>query len=296
MTDVSARGMVGLVLAGGYSLRFGSDKALAPCPEAGEGRELGGKISGDFAAPSHLLRAVGILRSLPGLERVAVSCRRDQADAFRGVLPPDVPLVFDENMGELPGAGSGEMPGVAGQGGAKPGLKSTPLRGIHAGLKFLCRDFAPAANPAAPHKNFDTPLSAPLPAACAAPSLFAPSLFIIPCDMPFLNAGLLMRLVQARAEAVRAGRDFLRTSFIHPDGVIETLIAIYEAASLPMAEDALRSGRLGLYSLVPRERQLLVESDEHRAFWNRNTPQDVPDGPDVPRKPWCAAGQTEESF
>ena len=105
-----------------------------------------------------------------------------------------------------------------------------------------------------------------------------------------------MRLVQARAEAIRAGLDFLRTSFIHPDGVIETLIAIYEAASLPMAEDALRSGRLGLYSLVPRERQLLVESDEHRAFWNRNTPQDMPDGPDVPRKPWCVAGQTEESF
>ncbi|MBQ8664984.1 MAG: NTP transferase domain-containing protein [Mailhella sp.] len=292
MTNISARGMVGLVLAGGYSLRFGSDKALAPCPEATS-----------ISAPSHLLRAVDILRSLPGLERVAVSCRRDQAEAFRGVLPPDVPLVFDEDMGEITCAGCGEMPGVAGQGRAKPGLKSTPLRGIHAGLKFLCRDFvcpepscANAAcvpgSSAAPHKNFD----APLPAACAAPSLFAPSLFVIPCDMPFLNAGLLMRLVQARAEAIRAGLDFLRTSFIHPDGVIETLIAIYEAASLPMAEDALRSGRLGLYSLVPRERQLLVESDEHRAFWNRNTPQDMPDGPDVPRKPWCVAGQTEESF
>ena len=136
MTDISARGMVGLVLAGGYSLRFGSDKALAPCPEAGEGA----RDSGDFSAPSHLLRAVDILRSVPGLECVAVSCRHDQADAFRGVLPPDVPLVFDEAMGELSCAGRGtpfgSVPGqTAGQGGSKnaPGTASCQKRPTSSG-------------------------------------------------------------------------------------------------------------------------------------------------------------------
>ncbi len=215
MKKVSApnSGMVGLVLAGGLSRRFGRDKALAPCAD---GRP-------------HLVQAVELMRSLSCLDAVAVSCRKEQEAEFRKILPPSALLVPDEEGGT-----------------------PTPLRGILAALKF-----------------FDRPL------------------LTIPCDLPYMRADLLLRLVLARNEAARQGAEFLRTSFVHPDGVIEGLIAVYEAACLPAVQDALCSGRLGLYSLVPRERQVLVESAEELAFGNRNTLEDPLTALGKPRKPWC---------
>ena len=73
--------MTGLVLAGGRSVRFGSDKSRFVLP--GENRDM-------------LLRTLALLGSVPGVSRLAVSCRADQAEGVRERIPDDVVVVVDE--------------------------------------------------------------------------------------------------------------------------------------------------------------------------------------------------------
>lgn len=213
--------MTGLVLAGGLSTRFGRDKALAVCP-------------GDSDARPCFLRVVDLLSSLPCVDHVAVSCRREQEAAFRALLPHHVSLVFDEEAEEDNSAGP------------------TPLRGLYAALRA-----------------------------------FGGPLLVLPCDMPYMQASMLRELVLSRDEAIHRGSVPLRTSFIHPDGVIEGLTAIYEAESLSFVREALMSRKKGLYSLVPATRQVLVENAEDTAFWNMNTMESAEESLNRPRKPWC---------
>ena len=72
--------MTGLVLTGGRSLRFGSDKSRFVLP--GERQDM-------------LLRSLALLRSVPGVERLAVSCRADQAEGVKSRIPTDVAVVED---------------------------------------------------------------------------------------------------------------------------------------------------------------------------------------------------------
>ena len=72
--------MTGLVLTGGRSLRFGSDKSRFVLP--GEGQDM-------------LLRTLALLRSVPGVVRLAVSCRSDQAAGVKERIPADAAVVED---------------------------------------------------------------------------------------------------------------------------------------------------------------------------------------------------------
>ena len=72
--------MTGLVLTGGRSVRFGSDKSRFVLP--GEGQDM-------------LLRSLALLRSVPGVDSLAVSCRADQAAGVRERIPAGVAVVED---------------------------------------------------------------------------------------------------------------------------------------------------------------------------------------------------------
>ena len=72
--------MTGLVLTGGRSVRFGSDKSRYVLP--GEGQDM-------------LLRTLALLRSVPGVQSLAVSCRADQLAGVEERIPANVAVVED---------------------------------------------------------------------------------------------------------------------------------------------------------------------------------------------------------
>lgn len=206
--------MTGLVLAGGRSVRFGSDKSRFVLP--GENRDM-------------LLRTLGLLGSVPGVSRLAVSCRADQAEGVRERLPDDVVVVVDE-----------------------PHEISSPLFGVTAALAAL---------------------KSPL--------------LVLSCDLPSMRAYLLSLLLETRRSTLErlAPKEEcpLRTTFVHADSRVETLVSIYEPESLLFMEESLRSGNWGLFSAIPRLRQTLVPCPDEDAFINMNTVQDTRRAQTVPR-------------
>ena len=195
--------MTGLVLAGGRSVRFGSDKSRFVLP--GESRDM-------------LRRTLEMLGSVAGVTRLAVACRSEQADDLRGRLPSHVALITD---------GPHEI--------------SSPFYGVMAALRAL-----------------DAPLLA------------------LSCDLPLMRADVLSLLVRTRSEVLEmlAPRQHtpLRTTFIHPDGRVETLVSIYEREALPFLEGTQSAGRRGLFSAIPLDRQTLIPCPEEPPFLNMNTP------------------------
>ena len=197
--------MTGLVLAGGRSVRFGSDKSRYVLP--GEGQDM-------------LLRTLTLLRSLPGVQKLAVSCRSDQMAGVKERIPGDVAVIEDA-----------------------PHEISSPFFGVMAALT----------------------------------SLHCPVL-VLSCDLPRMRADLLSRLAEERRsvlESLAPGEERpLRTAFVHADGRVETLVAIYEPEALPFMEESLSSGNWGLFSSIPRTRQTLLPCPDEGAFINMNSPAD----------------------
>jgi len=206
--------MTGLVLTGGRSVRFGSDKSRFVLP--GERQDM-------------LLRTLDLLRSVPGVERLAVSCRADQAAGVRERIPSGVTVVED-----------------------------------------------------APHE-----ISSPFFGVLAALSALRGPMLVLSCDLPRMRADLLSRLVEERRLALEnLGPEQarpLRTSFIHADGRVETLVSVYEPEALPFLQQSLRAGSWGLFSSIPRLRQTLVPCPDEAAFINMNTVQDTRRAQTVPR-------------
>ena len=199
--------MTGLVLTGGRSVRFGSDKSRFVLP--GERQDM-------------LLRTLDLLRSVPGVERLAVSCRADQAAGVRERIPSGVTVVED-----------------------------------------------------APHE-----ISSPFFGVLAALSALRGPVLVLSCDLPRMRPDLLSRVQNPLAP----GQELpLRTTFIHADGRVETLVSVYEPEALPFLQQSLRAGSWGLFSAVPRMRQLLLSCPDEGAFINMNTPADTRRAQAVPR-------------
>lgn len=191
--------MTGLVLAGGLSTRFGSDKSRAVLP-CGTGDMV------DFS--------LSLLAPLVD-EGLAVSCRPDQMERLK---EKGVTLIPDEESG-----------------------RPTPLRGLVAALRRT-------------HS----------------------ALFVIPCDLPFMTSDVLALLVEARKKTLQerskhGGTPLLRTTFIDEKGFLESLTGIYEAEGLPYLEDALRQGRLGIWSALPMQSNCLLPRPDASFFLNMNT-------------------------
>lgn len=198
--------MTGLVLAGGRSLRFGRDKSRVVLP--GESRDM-------------LQRTLALLEAVPGVTRLAVSCRADQAAELRTRVPSHVGIAEDE-----------------------PHEISSPLYGVMAALRRLNRP-----------------------------------VLVLSCDLPLMRADVLALLTRTRSEVLSslAPREQtpLRTTFIHADGRVETLVSIYEPECLPFLEETLKARRRGLFSAVPLDRQILIPCPEETPFLNMNTPESL---------------------
>ncbi len=191
--------MTGLVLAGGLSTRFGSDKSRAVLPGG-----AGDMVDFSLALLAPLADA--------GL---AVSCRPDQVERLKS---KGVTLIPDEESGQ-----------------------PTPLRGLVAALRRT-----------------------------------RSALFVIPCDLPFMTTDVLSLLAQAREKALQerrkhGGAPLLRTTFIDEKGFLESLTGIYEAEGLPYLEEALKQGRLGIWSALPMQGNCLIPRPDASFFLNMNT-------------------------
>lgn len=196
--------MTGIVLAGGYSRRFGGgDKFLTRFPHSSK---------------TLLQRSADILLQVHGIDRVCISCRQDQARLIGSFLPQC------ELLTDPPGAS----------------------------------------------------VSSPIYGALAALTTLRTAILVIPCDLPMINSDILSMLAKSReaAQQEHADPEFLRHSFIHSDGRVETLIAIYEYACLPFLGAAVASGRYGLYSAIPQHRQKLVPCPDGTFFLNMNSQAD----------------------
>lgn len=90
---------------------------------------------------------------------------------------------------------------------------------------------------------------------------------VLACDMPYVDAALLLQLVSRRDPDKEA------TAFFGADGSPEPLLAIYEARALaPMREQA-RSGRHSLRGFLQTRRVELIELVRPDLLASVNTPE-----------------------
>ncbi len=100
-------------------------------------------------------------------------------------------------------------------------------------------------------------------------------ILVLSCDLPFMDISCLERLVARRAERTDAT---LMTTFLQVEtGFIESLVAIYEPAALPLFEQAVGNGIHKLSRVIPEEARLYVPytSEESLPFFNINYPADL---------------------
>ena len=103
------------------------------------------------------------------------------------------------------------------------------------------------------------------------------------CDLPFMDAPTLWRLLEARAahraEAKAQGTvPNLKTTYLQVEtGFIESLTAIYEVAAIPLFEAALAQDERKLSRIIPAEQRTHIPYAHHEAlpFFNLNYPADL---------------------
>jgi molybdopterin-guanine dinucleotide biosynthesis protein A len=95
------------------------------------------------------------------------------------------------------------------------------------------------------------------------------------CDLPFMERGVLQRLIAARAK--RPEGTLFTAYAAQATGRIEALVAVYEHEALPLFQDRVARGLLKPIWVIPRERQHLVPyaAEQSRFFFNINRPADL---------------------
>ncbi|OXS30231.1 MAG: molybdenum cofactor guanylyltransferase [Desulfovibrio sp. MES5] len=95
------------------------------------------------------------------------------------------------------------------------------------------------------------------------------------CDLPFMDASTLRKLLAARNEAPATS---LVTAYRERHtGRIESLVAVYEVGALPYFDRALVQGQRRIASVIPQEFQCLLDygPEEAAPFFNCNSPEDL---------------------
>jgi len=98
---------------------------------------------------------------------------------------------------------------------------------------------------------------------------------VLSCDLPFMEKGILERLIMAHRNRPRTA---LCTSYrSRGNGRIEALVAVYERKTLPLFRDCLDNNLLKISLTVPLHQQYFVPytAGEARCFFNINYPGDL---------------------
>lgn len=104
---------------------------------------------------------------------------------------------------------------------------------------------------------------------------FSAPLLVIACDLPFLEAAVLRRLLEFRRLRPEGTA---MTTFVQEDtGFIESLVAVYEPEALPLLLESCTAGVYKLSRAVPRElrHELPYDKAERHFFFNINYPHDL---------------------
>ncbi len=104
---------------------------------------------------------------------------------------------------------------------------------------------------------------------------FSAPLLVIACDLPFLEATVLRRLLEHRRSRPEGTA---MTTFVQEDtGFIESLVAVYEPEALPLLQAACEAGVYNLSRAVPRESRHELSYGEalRNFFFNINYPHDL---------------------
>jgi molybdopterin-guanine dinucleotide biosynthesis protein A len=100
-------------------------------------------------------------------------------------------------------------------------------------------------------------------------------IFVLACDLPFMHADLIRRLIAARN--ARPYGSVLTAWRLEGSDYVENLVAIYESGALPLMEQGVAQGIFKLGRLVPAElRHTIPYTEKERdAFFNVNHPEDL---------------------
>jgi molybdopterin-guanine dinucleotide biosynthesis protein A len=99
--------------------------------------------------------------------------------------------------------------------------------------------------------------------------------FVLACDLPFMEARFIRRLLTARETRPRSS--VLTAWRLEGSDYVENLVAIYESEALPLMELGVAQDIFKLGRLIPAElRHTLPYTEEERdAFFNVNRPEDL---------------------
>lgn len=101
------------------------------------------------------------------------------------------------------------------------------------------------------------------------------ALLVLPCDLPFMDAPTLRRLLAAHGDAPG---DALAVVYLSAEsGFLEPLVAVYKTAAAPFFVKAAAAGKRSLFDVIPPNRRLCLPygANEARPFFNLNSPDDL---------------------
>lgn len=100
-------------------------------------------------------------------------------------------------------------------------------------------------------------------------NLRAERYIVLPCDMPYMTADIIGRLLECHSSGVTA---------VVLDGKYHPLVSVWDAVALPDLREALENGKRRVMDVQEKhgvrwiEGELLTEDDASRLFMNANTP------------------------
>lgn len=105
---------------------------------------------------------------------------------------------------------------------------------------------------------------------------FKSPILVLSCDLPFIDENAIQRLIITRNKVIQIHKQlFMTTYYIDKSKSIEPLIAIYEYESLKLLEKALEEEKYTLHKVISEENQYHIITDEKKAFFNINFPEDL---------------------